>query len=121
MREGWGQKRDEHHNGVLAEAKKKIGEKQTIDLAKSIRVLDGLVEKMVVELDSVEAQSVEGLAREIRETIKTLNMYLDRPTEPDEIDKEKLSEVLGRIEQKAPEEYAELKEVYGVTSDGSGN
>ncbi|MFH1537967.1 MAG: hypothetical protein ABIH66_03350 [bacterium] len=122
--ENWKEFRREHHNGVLSDAQKKVGEKQIPDLAKSIEILNGIIERLVWEMDGARAQSLEGLARETRRTIKTLNVYLERPTERNELTEEgmeKLAETLLKIKKKAPEEYAELKEVYGMTSDDGGN
>ncbi|MFH1538000.1 MAG: hypothetical protein ABIH66_03515 [bacterium] len=111
-REGWGQKRDEHHNGVVTEAQKKIGEKQTIDLAKTIEMLNGLLERLNWELDGAKANSLEGLAREIRETIKTLNVYLVQPTDRIELkaaQKAELNEVLDWMEEASAEMYVKFR------------
>lgn len=114
-KEGWKKQRKTHRNRVVAKARKKIEDKQSIDLAKSIRILEGLIAKMVVRLNGAGTRSIESLAREIRETIKTLNVYLDRPAERIELTVEErasVDDVLDWMEREYPDKYKVLEAVY---------
>ncbi|MFH1538653.1 MAG: hypothetical protein ABIH66_06825 [bacterium] len=122
-KENWRSQREKHRNNVIVKAQQKIEKMQSIDLAKSVQILEGLIAKMVGRLNGAGTHSIESLAREIRETVKTLNVYLDRaPEKPalDEAKMEKLAKTLLKIKEKMPEEYAELKWVYENGGNGGG-
>ncbi len=115
----WIKKRNEYRNKTVMAAQRKMGATQAYTIAQSIEIIQSLTNNALKKIQLLTPESYERTMREIRENIKTINMYLGEPTERIEMSgeqRERLIAVFTRLKTVAPNEYEELKAIYGYES-----
>ena len=117
--ESWQIERDKQYNKIVTAISQQAEEKQVYSVMQSLEKMKGMFADMEESIKQVDPKSKEGVWREMRETLKTMNSILGEPTERIEMSgeqRERLIAVFTRLKAVAPAEYEELKAIYGYES-----
>ena len=119
-KEGWEALRDKHYEDTIKEVSKQVARHQSYDAKKRIEVLENLLSNLVKDIEdgTVDAKSKEGIAKEVREIAKTLEVFGGGVSERVALTQEQIKEkddMLNWLEKNHPEKFKRMSETFGYS------